>query len=42
VPRQGQADPEEPSKIPGTPQKPEPSSGRIRDAKPNGAQRRPL
>ena len=41
VPREGQADPDEPSKVAGTLQQPELGSERVRDAKPNGAQRRP-
>jgi hypothetical protein len=41
VPREGQADPDEPSKVAGTLQQPGPGSERVRDAKPNGAQRRP-
>ena len=41
IPREGQSDPDEPSKVAGASQKPEPRSEGVRDAKPNGAQRRP-
>ena len=41
VPREGQADPDQPRKIADAAQKPEPGSERLRAARPNGAQRRP-
>lgn len=38
VPCEGQSDPDQPDKVAGAPQKPNPGSEGVRDAKPNGAQ----